>query len=129
MLLVTVIHFFLKFLLPTTNNDNLMEYTRVKHGELGFKVNRRCERDMKRLQKLKAHIEFVRCCLIYNLTPTLLQFHRWKQKKSASEQIWIFHWHCLQSEYRVHQKCSMIRKRITNKYRSFRKNALISRLH
>ena len=104
MLFVAVIHFFLKFLLPTANNDNLMEYTRVKYGELGFKVNRRCERDMKRLQKLKAHIELVRCCLIYNLTPTFLQFHPWKQKKSSSEQTRIFHWHCPQSEYRLHQK-------------------------
>ena len=43
MLFVAVILFFLKFLFPTANNDNLMEYTRVKHGELGFKVNRRCE--------------------------------------------------------------------------------------
>ena len=55
MLLVAVIHFFLRFLLPIANNDNLMEYTCVKHGELGFKVNQRCERDMKRLQKLKTH--------------------------------------------------------------------------
>ena len=51
-----------------------MEYNCVKHGELGLKVNQLCERDMKRLQKLKAHIEFVRCCLIYNLTPTFCNF-------------------------------------------------------
>ena len=38
-----------------------MKYTREKHGELEFKGNRRCERDMNRLQKLKAYIEFVRC--------------------------------------------------------------------
>ena len=65
MLFVAVIHFFLKFLLPTANNDNLMEYTRVKYGELGFKLNRRCEQDMKRWQKLKAYIRGVRSLLSY----------------------------------------------------------------
>ena len=74
MIFTAVIYFIFSKSHITAPNNGFISSTRLKYGEETFSMIRRCEKLSKKHQKIKCHIEFVRCCLVYNLTPKFVKF-------------------------------------------------------
>jgi hypothetical protein len=74
---------------------------------------RRCEKLTKKLQKNKCDLEFLRCCLIYNLIPKFVRFKVPIPINKSKQQLFNFQRNCLQQEFNEHYKrCCKLEKEI-----------------
>ncbi len=89
MLFTAVISFF-SYLFPTALSPGFISNLRLKYGESILVSIRCCERLTEKLQKAKCDVEFLRCCLIYNLMPNFINIHLWKPgiKKLLAQSLW-----------------------------------------
>jgi hypothetical protein len=87
----------------------------LKYGESILVSIRHCEKLSEKLQKAKCDLEFLRCCLIYNLTPNFLNIRLWKPGLRTSEKYKSFQRSCLIREFETRQKQSkQLEKQVTS---------------
>jgi hypothetical protein len=103
MLFTAVISFF-SYLFPTALSPGFISNLRLKYGESILVSIRYCERLTEKLQKAKCDVEFLRCCLIYNLMPNFINIRLWKPGIKKSEQFKSFQRNCLIREFECRQK-------------------------
>ena len=103
MLFTAVISFF-SYLFPTALSPLFISNLRSKYGESILVSIRRCERLTEKLQKAKCDTEFLRCCLIYNLSPNFVNIRIWKPGLKKSEKYKSFQRNCLLREFECRQK-------------------------
>ena len=97
---------FLSNLFPTAVSPSFISNLRIKYGESTLVSVRYCEKLSEKLQKAKCDVEFLRCCLIYNLTPNFLNIRLWKPGLRSSERYKSFQRNCLMREFETRQKQS-----------------------
>ena len=115
MLFVAVLYSIFSYLFPTALSPRFLSSLRSKYGESIFVSIRHCERLTLRLQKAKCDIEFLRCCLIYNLFPTFVKIRIWKSSLSDSEKYKTFQREMLIREFKCRQKqAKQIEKNISS---------------
>jgi hypothetical protein len=113
MIFTAVLYFFFSKLNFTAPREGFLSSTRLKYGGVTFSMIRRCERLTKRLQKSKCDLEFLRCCLIYNLFPKFVRFKLSKSMIQSKQQLINIQRNCLQQEYHEHnKKCCKLEKEI-----------------
>ncbi|CAF2102745.1 unnamed protein product [Rotaria magnacalcarata] len=100
MLFTAVISFF-SYLFPTALSSGFISNLRLKYGESILVSIRCCERLAEKLQKAKCNVEFLRCCLIYNLMPNFINIRLWKPDKF-----------CYASASRIHTKVMKTHQKI-----------------
>ncbi|CAF4594349.1 unnamed protein product [Rotaria sp. Silwood2] len=105
MIFTAVLSFF-SYLLPTALSPKFISNLRLKYGESILVSIRHCEKLSEKLQKAKCDIEFLRCCLIYNLKPNFLNIRLWKPGLRTSEKYKSFQRNCLIREFESRQKQS-----------------------
>ncbi|CAF2086784.1 unnamed protein product [Rotaria magnacalcarata] len=103
MLFTAVISFF-SYLFPTALSSGFISNLCLKYGESILVSIRCCERLTEKLQKAKCDVEFLRCCLIYNLMPNFINIRLWKPGVRRSEQYKSFQRNCLIREFECRQK-------------------------
>ena len=104
MIFTAVIHFLLALIISSANRSNIFTRTRKKYGESQFLILRRAEQLTKKIQKSKCDLEFLRTCLIYNLTPRFVQIRSLNRPFISEQQKSNFKRQCLQQEYNIHYK-------------------------
>jgi hypothetical protein len=105
MIFAAVLSFF-SYFLPTALSPKFISNLRLKYGESILVSIRHCEKLSEKLQKAKCDIEFLRCCLIYNFTPSFLNIRLWKPGLRTSEKYKSFQRNCLIREFESRQKQS-----------------------
>ena len=105
MIFAAVLSFFYN-LFPTALSPSFISNLRIKYGESTLVSVRYCEKLSRKLQKAKCDIEFLRCCLIYNLTPKFLNIRLWKPGLKTSEKYKSFQRNCLIREFETRQRQS-----------------------
>ena len=106
MIFTAVLYFLFSKLNITAPTNGFLSSTRMKYGEVTFSMIRRCEKLTKKLQKIKCDLEFLRCCLIYNLTPKFIRFKVPNLTNKSKQQLINFQRHCIQEEFNKHYKHS-----------------------
>jgi len=105
---VAVLHFILSiFNFSTALPLNYLLNARKKYGETIFLTIRRTERLTTRYQKSKCDIEYLRLCLIYNLTPKFIRFKLWKDNLKSQKQYQQFQRQCILTEYKNRNRDSI----------------------
>ena len=104
MIFTAVISFFLSKLFPTALSPGFISNLRLQYGESILVSIRHGERLTEKLQKAKCDVEFLRCCLIYNLMPSFVNIRMWKPGLRKSEQYRSLQRSCLQREFESRQK-------------------------
>ncbi|CAF4794379.1 unnamed protein product, partial [Rotaria sp. Silwood2] len=102
------------YLFPTAHSPKFISNLRLKYGESILVSIRHCERLTEKLQKAKCDVEFLRCCLIYNLMPHFVNIRLWKPGLKKSEQYKSLQRTCLMREFECRQKqVSRLEKQIS----------------
>src|SRR5436853_242874 len=104
MIFTAVISLFISYLFPTAISPRFISNLRLKYGESILVSIRHCERLTEKLQKAKCDVEFIRCCLIYNLMPTFVNIRLWKPGLKTTEQYKALQRNCLLREFECRQK-------------------------
>ena len=104
MIFTAVISFLSSLLFSTAIPPRFISNLRLKYGESILVSIRHCERLTEKLQKAKCDVEFLRCCLIYNLMPTFVNIHLWKSSLKKSEQYRSLQRNCVLREFESRQK-------------------------
>ncbi|CAF2140345.1 unnamed protein product [Rotaria magnacalcarata] len=104
MIFTAAIHFILALTIPTAKHSHIFIRTRKKYGESQLLILRRCEQLTKKIQKVRCDLEFLRTCLIYNLTPRFIQLRALNRSFISKEQNLLFKRQCLQQEFNSHYK-------------------------
>ena len=113
MIFSAVISFF-SYIFSTAVSPKFISNLRLKYGESMLVSVRRCERLTEKLQKAKCDVEFLRCCLIYNLMPTFVNIRLWKPGLKKTEQYRSLQRNCLLREFEFKQKkARQIEKQVT----------------
>ena len=95
-----VLYFLFKFITNTAVPQSFIKDIRQKYDESTFLSVRQLERLTQKYEKSKCDIEYLRLCLIYNVTPKFVRFKLWKNKMKSDEAYRHFQRHCIQTEYR-----------------------------
>jgi hypothetical protein len=105
---VAVLHFILSIFQNSTALPlNYLLNARKKYGETIFLTIRLTERLTARYQKSKCDIEYLRLCLIYNLTPKFIRFKLWKNELKSEKQYQQFQRQCILTEYKNRNRDSI----------------------
>ena len=88
----------------TALSPGFISNLRLKYGESILVSVRYCEKLTEKLQKAKCDIEFLRCCLIYNLMPSFVNIRLWKPGLKRSEKYKSFQRNCLLREFESKEK-------------------------
>ena len=115
MIFVAVLYSLLIKLFNTALPSNYILSTRSKYGETTFHTIRKIEKLSTKLQKCKCDLEFIRLCLIYNLTPTFVKIKLWKKRIKTTSEFSHFKQFCLKKEYQNRYKDSIKYETETNK--------------
>lgn len=103
MIFAAVISLF-SYLFPTAHSPKFISNLRSRYGESILVSIRHCERLTEKLQKSKCDVEFLRCCLIYNLMPNFVNIRLWKPGLKNSEQYKSLQRTCLMREFECRLK-------------------------
>ena len=115
MIFVAVLYSLISKLFNTALPSNYIVSTRSKYGETTFLTIRKIEKLTIKLQKCKCDLEFIRLCIIYNLTPTFIKINLWKKRLKDTSQYAQFKQFCLKKEYQNRYKGSTKYEKEANK--------------
>ncbi|CAM4987568.1 unnamed protein product, partial [Rotaria socialis] len=122
MIFAAVISLF-SYLFPTAHSPKFISNLRLKYGESILISIRHCEKLTEKLQKAKCDVEFLRCCLIYNLMPNFVNIRLWKPGLKKSEQYKSLQRTCLMREFECRQKqAKHLEKRVSSILIEFEKH-------
>ena len=69
----------------------------------------------EKLQKAKCDVEFLRCCLIYNLMPTFVNIRLWKSSLKKSDQYKSLQRNCVLREFESrHKQARKLEKQVSS---------------
>ena len=104
MIVIAVIYSLFSYLFPTAFSSQFLSKLRSKYGGSIFTSIRRCETLTKKLQKAKCDTEFLRCCLVHNLTPKFIDIRLWKPSVTSTQKYKEFQRTCLLHEFESRKK-------------------------
>ena len=101
MFFVAVLYSIYSRLTSAASPAQFVSFTRSKYGEETLLTFRKVEKLSLKLQKSKCDLEFIRLCIIYQLTPTFLHIKMWKKRIKRTNEFKQFQQHCLKNEFKT----------------------------
>jgi hypothetical protein len=114
MYFIAVIYSFFRSFIFTALPDGFIITTRRKYGDVIFRSIRQLEKLTIKLQKCKCDIEFLRFCLLYDLTPSFVNITLWKKRLKTQQECLLFKRHLLQEEYHNRNKDALKHEKLKN---------------
>ena len=106
MYFIAVLYSLISHIIPTASQKCLMKNIRHKYGEEIFRSIRQLEKASIKLQKSKCDLEFLRFCLLYDLTPNFVEIKLWKKDMKKDQKYLSFKRYLIQKEYHNRNKDS-----------------------
>ena len=104
MYFVAVLYSIFSTIFSTAPSPKYMSFTRSKYGDVILLTIRKTEKLSTKVQKAKCDLEFLRLCLIYQLTPKFVKIKLWKKRIKCTTEYTEFQQFCLKEEYKSRHK-------------------------